>query len=289
MRSMTGFGTGEARLWAGRVSAEVRSLNHRFLDLRVRLPAEIADQAFFVEQLCRDRLTRGRYDVSVRIDAGALPPIELDLARARAAYAALCRLRDEVAPGSELPLGVLAGFPTLLVAPSSADPEEVRGALEESLCAALDTLDEMRLREGRVLCAELVQRLAALRGILAELARHGPGLVLAQQRRLTQRLERLLGGHDAVDPARLAMEVAVLADRSDITEELVRLGSHFDQFDATLAEPGPHGRKLEFLLQEMGREANTIGAKCQDATLSHLVVALKTEIERLREQVQNME
>lgn len=289
MRSMTGFGIGEASLRAGRLSVEVRSLNHRFLDVRVRLPPELTDHTFFVEQLCRERLLRGRYDISVKVDTGALPAVEFDLDRARSAYAALCQLRDEVAPDSELPLSLLGSFPSLLVSPGSSDTQPLRHALSTGIGLALDSLDGMRSAEGRTLGTELSQRMRVLRGLLAQLSEQGPLLVEAQQRRLTQRLERLLGGADALDPARLALEVAALADRSDITEELVRLGSHFDQFDACLVTAGPIGRKLDFLLQEMARETNTIGAKCQDATLSHLVVSLKTELERLREQVQNIE
>lgn len=289
MRSMTGFGLGEAPLRGGRVSSEVRSLNHRFLELRVRLPPEISDQTFFVEQLCRERLSRGRYDVSVRIDAAALPPFEMDIERARSAYLALARLRDEVCPESELSLASLATFPAVFVTAAVSNPEPLRTALAQSLGAALDSLDEMRAAEGGSLATELSLRLTMMRTLLASLAEQGPALLAAQQSRLGQRLQRLLGGMEALDPGRLAMEVALLADRCDITEELVRLGSHFDQFQRLLDADGPSGRKLDFLLQEMAREANTIGAKCQDASLSHLVVSLKAEVERLREQVQNIE
>ncbi|HEU4578046.1 MAG TPA: YicC/YloC family endoribonuclease [Polyangiaceae bacterium] len=289
VRSMTGFGLGEQPFGGGRVCAEVRSLNHRFLELRVRLPLEITEHTFFVEQLCRERLGRGRYDISVRLDGNVLPAPQLDLERVRNAYQTLQRLRDELSPGSELPLGLLAGFPDLFSSSGSGDPEPLRLALTQAIGKALARLDEMRDAEGRRLAVELGDRLRSVRNLVSELARHGPGLLEAQQARLQQRLARLLGGVEALDPARLALEVAVLVDRSDTTEELVRLESHFDQFEASLSAPGPSGRKLDFLLQEMGRETNTIGAKCQDANLSHLVVALKAEVERLREQVQNIE
>jgi len=289
MRSMTGFGLGEQPFGNGRVCAEVRSLNHRFLELRVRLPLEITEHTFFVEQLCRERLGRGRYDISVRLDGSVLPAPQLDVERVRSAYQTLQRLRDELSPGSELPLGLLSGFPNLLSASGSADPEPLRVALAQAIGTALARLDEMRAVEGKRLASELGERLQAVRNLVSELARHGPSLLEAQQARLQQRLARLMGGVEVLDPARLALEVAVLVDRSDTTEELVRLESHFDQFEASLSAPGPSGRKLDFLLQEMGRETNTVGAKCQDANLSHLVVALKAEVERLREQVQNIE
>jgi uncharacterized protein (TIGR00255 family) len=286
---MTGFGLGERLLGTGRLCAEVRSLNHRFLELRVRLPLEIADHTFFVEQHCRERLSRGRYDVSVRMDGSVLPAPELDVERVRGAYQTLQRLRDELSPGSELPLGLLAGFPNLLSSSSMGDPEPLRAALAQAIGTALESLDEMRATEGARLASELGERLQAVRALLSDLSRHGPSLLEAQQKRLEQRLARLVGGVEALDPARLALEVAVLVDRCDTTEEVVRLESHLDQFQALLHAAGPSGRKLDFLLQEMGREINTIGAKCQDANLSHLVVALKAEVERLREQVQNVE
>jgi len=289
MRSMTGFGLGDAALRGGRITAEVRSLNHRFLEIRIRLPPELVDHTFFVEQLCRERLGRGRYDVSVRIDGGAMPALELDLSRARSLYAAFARLRDELSPGAELPLAVLASVPGLWVGAEVASAEPSRDALGASLRAALDQLDQMRSAEGAALAAELRARLGELRRVVDALREQAPGIVLGQERRLAERVARLLGGTEGLDPSRLAMEVALLADRCDITEELVRLSSHFEQFDELTVAAGPSGRKLDFLLQEMAREANTVGAKCQDASLSHLVVSLKAEIERLREQVQNIE
>jgi uncharacterized protein (TIGR00255 family) len=289
MRSMTGFGLGEVTLREGRVTAEVRSLNHRFLEIRIRLPPELVELTFFVEQLCRERLGRGRYDVSVRIDSGVLPPVELDVVRARAVYSALGRLRDELCPGGDLPLSLIAGVPGILVGAGATSAEHLRDALATALGVALEHLDQMRTAEGTILAGELRARLGDLRRVCDALREQAPDIVLGQQKRLGDRLARLLGSSEAVDPGRLAMEVALLADRCDITEELVRLNSHFVQFEKLSYAPGPSGRKLDFLLQEMAREANTVGAKCQDASLSHLVVSLKAEIERLREQVQNIE
>jgi uncharacterized protein (TIGR00255 family) len=289
MRSMTGFGAGDAALRQGRVSTEVRSLNQRFLEIRIRLPTELVDHTLFVEQLCRQRLGRGRYDVTVRVDSAALPPVELDLARARSAYAALGRLRDELCPGAEVPLSMLTSVPGLFVGAEAAGGDPLRQALTRSLGAALDNLDQMRSTEGETLAVELRARLAMLRRLVDSVREQSPTVVVGQERRLAERLARLLGGTEGLDPSRLAMEVALLADRCDITEELVRLNSHFGQFAELIETPGPSGRKLDFLLQEMAREANTVGAKCQDAALSHLAVSLKSEIERLREQVQNIE
>lgn len=289
MRSMTGFGLGEATLRGGRLSSEVRSLNHRFLDLRVRLPHEISEQTFFVEQLCREQLGRGRFDVSIRVDGAALPPLSLDLERARATYRQLSALRDELAPGTDLPLSVLMSVPDLLAGGSHDDVAGLRAALTSSVSQALQRLDQMRAAEGAALGREITTRLGAARALLAQIARRAPDLGEAQRQRLLQRLERLTGGVEGLDSPRIATEVALLADRSDVREEVVRLESHFGQFDQLMGAPGPIGRKMDFLLQEMGRETNTIGAKCQDVDLSTVIVSLKAEIERLREQVQNVE
>jgi uncharacterized protein (TIGR00255 family) len=292
MRSMTGFGTGEAALGKGRVLVEVRSLNHRFLDTRIRLPSEIADHTFYVEQRCRQLLLRGRFDVTARLEGPALPPPDVDLERGRSAYDALCRLRDEVAPGQEVPLAVLASVPDLFSQESAQDLADLRSALDTAITHAVEDLNRMKQTEGRALGAELRGRLDTARQLRQAIASDSPRLAAAFRKRVQERLERLVRDHPLeVDPSRLVAEVALLAERGDLTEELIRLECHFAQFESVCDDDGasPIGRRLDFLLQEVGREANTIGAKCQDATLAHLVVDLKAEIERMREQVQNVE
>lgn len=290
MQSMTGFGLGEAALCDGRLSLELRALNHRFVDIRVRLPNEIADQTAFVEQLARERLSRGRFDIGVRIIGAALPAARFSLTRAREVYAALTELRDALAPGTEVPLSAITALPELVTAPADLDPELLRKALASAFHGAVARLDEMRKREGDALARELEARLGSCRRLLAAI-RERKDLVLELQRaRLHERVERLLAGTGLkAEPQRLETELAILADKSDIAEELVRLESHFDQFALIAADPNPSGRRLEFLLQEIGREANTIGSKSQDAATAHLVVELKTEVERIREQVHNVE
>jgi uncharacterized protein (TIGR00255 family) len=287
---MTGFGVGESRLGEGKVTVEVRALNHRFLEVRVRVPNEIGDQSFFVEQLARERLTRGRFEIGVRLDGAALPPPRFSTERARAAYRAMLELRDELAPRSEVPLAAIFALPSVLAATSQSDTEALSQSLRGGLMQAIEDLDRMRQREGDALRRELVQRLESARRLRAEFASRAENVVTAYRTRLRERLERLLGDTGvALDAGRLEAELAVMADRSDVTEELVRLGSHFDQFEQLLDSGESVGRRLDFLLQEIGREANTIGAKSQDASLSHLVVELKAEVERMREQVQNVE
>lgn len=290
MRSMTGFGLGEAALGGGRVSVEVRSLNHRFLETRVRLPLELADHTFYVEQRCRELLHRGRYDVSARVEGTSAVAPSFDLARAKAAYSALERLRDSVAPGAEIPLTLLASLPELLNPQTRLDPEQARSALDHALGAAVRGLDEMRAAEGRTLASELLGLLDRARSLRDRIASNAPALAAAFRKRVEERLDRVLDARQVVvEPGRLEAEVVLLAERADLCEELTRLESHFDQFAALCGTVGPIGRQLDFLLQEVGREANTIGSKCQDAALAHLVVELKTEVERMREQVQNVE
>jgi uncharacterized protein (TIGR00255 family) len=289
MKSMTGFGTGEARLGPGKVVLDARSVNHRYLDVRVRLPAEIADQALFLEQRAREQLSRGRFEIGVRYEGPALAP-HLDAERARSAYLELARLRDELAPGTELPITAVLAMPELYVPPASFAPEEAQRALAAALKLAIARLDEMRTCEGAVLKKELATRLAICGKLHASVRDHLPAAARAAEARMRARVARLCADVGAsLDPGRLETEIAVLAERSDITEELVRLESHFTQLATLLGADEPSGRRLDFLLQEMAREANTVGAKSQDAALGHLVVELKSEIERMREQVQNVE
>ena len=286
---MTGFGAGDSPLGEGRLTLELRALNHRFLDVRVRLPAEIGEQVAFLEQLARERLDRGRVDVGVRLSDSALPPPRFSLSRARALYASLQKLGSELAPGTAVPIATLAHFPELLLEPADPAADGVRGALRGAFEKALERLTAMREAEGAALSSELRTRLGTLRELVVLMRGRAAGLVEAQRAKLRERVERLLGGMTPIDPARIETEIALIADRSDATEELARLDSHFDQFERALDQSGPVGRKLDFLLQEIGRELNTLGSKSPDAAVAHLVVEAKTELERIREQVQNVE
>ena len=290
MRSMTGYGVGEAPLGEGRLTMEIRALNHRFVDVRVRLPVELSDYAFFTEQKAREFLSRGRFDIGVRLDDTALPPPNLSVARARSIYLALKKLRDELAPDTELPISAVTAIPELIQAPSSLEAQQIQRALGDALRTAVDSLNLMREKEGAALARELERRLALAHQLHARIAEQSQQLVPHHRARLQERLERLLMDQAiSLDRGRLEIELAILADRTDVTEELVRLKSHFDQIGLLVQSDELIGRRLDFLLQEVGREVNTIGAKSQDARLSHMVVEMKSEIERMREQVQNVE
>ena len=287
---MTGFGVGGANLGDGRICCEIRSLNHRFLDVRVRVPVELGEQAFFVEQLARERLSRGRYDVGFRLEGPALPPPRLSADRVRAAYRALAALRDELAPGTELPITAVLALPELTENYGSPDPGALRTALASAFAEALSALDAMRATEGAALERELSQRLTAVVALGAAIRHRAPELTLASHARLRARVERLMADAGvSVDRHRLEAELAVLADKTDVTEELVRLDSHAEQVANFVSGSDPVGRRLDFLLQEMAREVNTVGSKCQDSGVGQQVVELKSELERMREQVQNVE
>jgi uncharacterized protein (TIGR00255 family) len=290
MRSMTGFGCGEADLDGNKLTCELRALNHRFLDVRIRMPDDLQSHAFFVEQLAREKLSRGRFDIGVRLEESA-HATRFSPKRARAVYESLLSLRDELAPGTEVPVAALAALPQLLIDTSRTDTQGVEQALQSAFASALTRLDEMRAREGQALARELAERLHALRELTTQARELSVGAAERQLARLRERVGRLLSeiGTGLPDAGRLETELALMADRSDVTEELVRLGSHFDQFEVLLADKTPIGRRLEFLLQEMSREANTLGSKSQDVKLSHLVVDIKSQLEKIREQVQNVE
>jgi len=286
---MTGFGVGEAPLAGGRVVVEARSVNHRFLEVRVNVPAELQPHAFALDQRVRKRLGRGRIEVTARLFGATMPAPELDLERARSAFAALGRLRDELAPRSDVPLELLAAVPELFRAASEPEPEAARKALEAALDDAVAALTTMRSREGAALAADLTKHLAESRTICSAITELTSNATEAFRRRIEGRLAQLLDGSAELEPGRLEAEVALLADRSDVSEELARLASHIDQFGGLLENDDPVGRTLEFLLQEMAREANTIASKSPDAQLTQQAVSLKACIERLREQVQNVE
>jgi uncharacterized protein (TIGR00255 family) len=221
---------------------------------------------------------------------GAAPSgAELDLERARTAFRELSRLRDELAPGEPLPFSTLLKMPGIFQS-RAFDLESAEAALRTATERACDELAAMRAREGSALRADLSMRLNRMRSDGEAIRAHRPRVLEGARARLQKRVEKLLEGSGVeLDPARLTQEVAWFADRSDVAEELTRLFSHFDELERTLA--GTHesvGRKLDFMVQEIGRELNTLGAKANDAEISRTVVELKAELERIREQVQNI-
>jgi uncharacterized protein (TIGR00255 family) len=287
---MTGFGIGEAPLAKGKLSVEIRGVNHRFLEVRVRLPRELGDLTGFIEQLARERLSRGRYELSVRVEGAVLGAPVLDRERARSAYRALCELRDELAPGVDVPLSLLGSIPDLFASPVDREMDRLREGSHVAFEAAVVALDAMRAYEGDALHDDLRKRLERVRRLARGIEQRAPDVIDAHRRRLRERAGRLRSAAEVdVDPSRLDQEIVLFAERSDICEELTRLESHCAQFTALLSVGEAVGRRLDFLLQEMARESNTVGAKSPDAEIAHVIVEVKAEIERMREQVQNVE
>ncbi len=290
MRSMTGFGSGEyAALPSGKVWVELRALNHRFLEVRVRAAREAADLATYAELAVRDRFARGRIEVVVRCDGLASSHPVLDRARARAVYADLRALRDEVAPNEPVPMVLLSMVPDLFVVPE-VPSDGVKRAFDGAFEAAARALDAMREKEGAALAVEMREHLARVVACVDTIEKRAPEALVAAQKRLRERIERLASSPEAaIDPIRLEQEIAVLADRSDVAEEIARLRSHIEQLGALFDQPGPIGRRIDFLLQEITREVNTMGSKSGDVAIARAVVDLKADVERMREQAQNVE
>lgn len=289
MKSMTGYGVAAAPVGDGELVAEIRALNHRYLDIRTVASADLAPYAHEAEQVLRKAVARGRYELRLRTTGASPSALVVDVDTAKQVYGALRQLKADL--GDATPLSVEAALsivPEPLRAPRASD--EVLAAIRGVVEAAVTDLDLMRCREGEALHAELSASLRAIRAH-REAAREGcAGTVDAHRERLRERIDALVAGSDAVvDEGRIEAEIAILAERTDVTEELVRLGSHADQLEAVLdGADATVGRKLDFLLQELNREANTLAAKCQDAAVTHIAVEIKAEIERMRQQTANV-
>lgn len=288
LQSMTGFGAGEAALGDGMLRVELRAVNHRHLDLRVRC-AEGLDVAHVIEEQMRARLGRGHVEAQVRWDNPGTRAGPLDMARAREVYAALCALRDELNPGQPVPIEAILNVPGLLRAASVIDRSQAEAAALAASAGAITALTAMRVREGEALKRDLRARAARVREQVAQVESERPRMLGAYRERLVARIAKLLEGSElSVDPGRLAQELAWFADKSDVAEEITRLSVHLAELENSLERGGPVGRKLDFLVQELGREINTLGSKANDTSIAQRVVEMKAELERIREQVQNI-
>ena len=291
LRSMTGFGAASIAHEGRTLRAEVRAVNHRFLQLKLRVPGEFGFLEAEIEKAVRARVERGALSLSVHVSgAGAGRAPRVDFAAAARYRAELERLARENGLDPRVDLATLIGLPGVLAAEFDELELEREGRDVLALVArAVDALEEMRAREGEAMARDLLRSADAIAELALRIAERVPQAVAEQHAALKLRVAELLDGRPAPSDADLARELALLADRSDVNEELARLASHIEQLRHLLARPGPVGRQLDFLVQEFLREANTIGSKAGDAQIAHRVVELKTWIERLREQVQNVE
>jgi uncharacterized protein (TIGR00255 family) len=291
IRSMTGFGAGRGEAGGEAISVELRAVNGKFCEVKPRLPRELSSLEPELAKTIKGRISRGVVEAFVRREAGgvrgSVPRADLALA---AAYAKAFReLKDSLGLAGEPTVQDLAAMEGVIsLGESAPEPEAAAAALQQALSAAIDALDQMRRREGEALARDLSARLDTIEKGAGEVARLAPLQVDAVRDRLSARIAELSRGIP-LDPARLAQEVALFADRTDVAEELTRLASHLAQARGLISSQAPAGRKLEFLVQELNREINTIGSKSQHAGIAATVVELKAELERIREQVQNVE
>jgi uncharacterized protein (TIGR00255 family) len=292
---MTAYGRGEVETPSQKWVVELKSVNHRFLELALNLPRRLWALEDRFRKLIKSRVARGRVDMQISWEffGDQALTLRLDEGLVASVRTILEQLRLAGNTPESLRLEHYLHFSDLIVAKEQANQdlevEEIWETVSQAVNQALDLLEEMRLTEGAALAADLAGHLADIRQELSDIAVQAPQLPQLWRERVTTRLAELFPEGAPVDETRLAQEVALMAERRDVAEELARLESHLSQFEQTLVSPGPVGRKQEFLLQEMLREANTIGSKSGDLDISQAVLAIKGSLERLREQVQNIE
>lgn len=291
LKSMTGYGRGECVFEDGRIVVEVKSVNHRYLDISCRVPRRFSSLESQVRKAISGRFSRGRFDVTIQsdFDGEGNQGFELNLPLAQEYCSILQELKDRLNLSGDVSLGLLAGARDIITTKETEpDGEEGERAFNEAFNDALDSLERMREAEGENLYRDFSEKLDDVERLINDIRVRSPQVLVYHRDRLAKRVHELMGGGD-VDAQRLNQEIAFLAERSDITEELVRIASHLEQFGIMMNVNKPTGRKLDFLLQEINREINTIASKASDADISQKVVAIKGELEKIREQVQNIE
>jgi uncharacterized protein (TIGR00255 family) len=294
IKSMTGFASLTRDDELATITVTVKAVNHRFLDLQLRLPPSLAAAESRIRSLAQTRVARGRLEISVSLQQRRAAGVEIELNEPflDALKAALERARERGYLDGQLSTTDLLRFPQAMTirekAEDASEESPVVAKVEEAIAAALDDLDVMRVREGGYLRADLDARRMRLGGLFDQVARAADAGLAGLQARLAERVRELRA--DALaDEATVAQEIAKFVGRSDITEEVVRFRGHLEHWQALTDSPEPCGRKLDFLLQEMNREVNTAGSKAEGPAVSEIIVALKADLEKMREQVQNVE
>lgn len=292
IKSMTAFAKTESRGDPVSVNLEIRCYNNRFLDLVLRLPQQYLPLEERIKSVIVGKIARGRIELKMQVtgEPPELISFEINRPKAVAYYQALEQLRDALNLKQPIALEQIAAVPDIIKpVETELHIDQVWPVVEECIRQALDEIDQMRCREGETIAADIRRRIQQIVDWLAEIQLHSSDLVNRYRERLTERIATLTEGIVTLDPDRIAQEAAILADRSDITEEVVRAGSHLAQFSDLMRSKEPTGRKLNFLLQELNREFNTMGSKTDKSSVAHLIVEVKAEIEKIREQVQNIE
>ena len=291
IKSMTGFGKGQASSEELALSVEIKTVNHRFCDITIKAPRVVSPFEPQLKQRICEVIGRGKVDVFINFGGGATSAIKAVLNRplAEAYVTVFQELLKDFPVREGIPLELLAAQKDLIqIQDAEPDERKLREVLFTAVDSALDGLNAMRCREGQATAEDLQKRLAALAGLLGRIEELAPEVPREWRLKLAQRLEKY-APEISYDPQRLDQELAVFADRCDVSEEISRFRSHLAQFELLFSSPEPVGRKMDFLVQELNREVNTIGSKSNHADLTCLVVDLKAELEKIREQVQNVE
>jgi uncharacterized protein (TIGR00255 family) len=291
IKSMTGYGRVEAICDGRNIVVEAKSVNHRFLEIALRMPAALYPLEMEYKKKIGERFKRGRIDVSIRLEGDGAEPskVNLNLEVARDYFDVLTRLKNEFNLQEPIGLKTFISFRDIFTPPVETQLNgDFLNSVDKTLQEALSMLVNMRQDEGIALFSDMQMRLQTIGETMGTIRLRAPQVVMVYQKRLSDRIKELSVGFE-LDAARLAQEVAIMADRCDITEEIVRMQSHIGQFEALLQSDEAEGRKIDFLLQEMNREINTIGSKGNDVEIARQVIEAKSELGKLREQAQNIE
>lgn len=293
IKSMTGFGRSEHNDGQRNVTAEIRTVNHRFCDITVKMPRRYSFAEERIKAAIKETVKRGKVDLSLSVEAvaGDDVAVRINTAAARRYHDNLVELKQELGLEGEISVALLASLPDVMKTVGEIEDEEAAlASLLAPVLEAVARLDEMRAREGAELARDIDMRGGLLREMAARIEERAPLVAAAYATKLRERISDLLAGAVEVPEDRILLEAAIFADKANVTEELVRLDSHISHLSDILSDSSqPDGKKLDFLVQEMNREVNTIGSKANDIEITNRVLAMKSEIEKIREQVQNIE
>lgn len=288
---MTGYGRGEATLSGRTITVEIRSVNNRYLDCAIKMPRIYVFAEDAIKSRVQKSISRGKVDVFVTIGQAGAGDVTISVNKSMADgyYAALCELRDTYGLRDDISVSTLTRFQDVFLVEKTQEDLE---AVAADLCAvtdlALADFDAMRTREGARLAEDIRGRGETIGALTAYVEERSPGIVADYRARLAAKMAEVLQ-NSQIDESRILTEAAIFADKVAVDEETVRLRSHVAQLRTMLASDEPMGRKMDFLIQEVNRESNTIGSKCNDVAIANVVVGLKAEVEKMREQVQNVE
>ncbi|TCO78972.1 YicC/YloC family endoribonuclease [Marinisporobacter balticus] len=292
IKSMTGFGRGEAKDLERQFTVEVKSVNHRYNDIVVRMPKRLTYLEEQLKNIVKGKIKRGRVEIYITFEniGETDAKISVNAPLAKQYVESLKNIREDLQIIDDISVSLISKFPDVIkVEQKEEDEDATWGCLQEATNKALKMLMEMRMAEGKKLAEDIENRCMYISNIVEHIENKGPQVVLEHKEKLRDRIHELLEDATAIDENRLNMEVALIADKCSITEEIVRLKSHIHQLKKALEENEAIGRKLDFLIQEMNREINTVGSKSNDLEITNYVVDIKSELEKIREQIQNIE